>query len=84
MERPSDRLRRLRRSRRISQVMLSELCGLGSKSVGFYEQGGRPGADALIALADYFDTSIDYLLCRTDNPARPPSAAPRGPGDWGP
>lgn len=27
-----------------------------------------PGTDKLKKIADYFDTSIDYLLGRTDNP----------------
>ncbi|MFQ7062144.1 MAG: helix-turn-helix domain-containing protein [[Clostridium] leptum] len=35
-----------------------------------YEIGERnPAFDQLIALADYFDVSIDYLVGRTDKPA---------------
>ena len=40
-------------------------------SLGYqrYEYGERkPSFDMLIALADYFDVSIDYLVGRTDNP----------------
>ena len=34
-----------------------------------YEYGERePNASTLLALADYFDVSVDYLLGRTDNP----------------
>lgn len=71
MERLPDRLRRLRKSHRLTQIGLSELCGLSKNAVHFYERGTKPGADALIALADYFETSVDYILCRTDNPAQP-------------
>ncbi|MCD8116077.1 MAG: helix-turn-helix domain-containing protein [Oscillospiraceae bacterium] len=43
--------------------------GLNQNSISRYETGARE-ADykALIALADYFDVSIDYLLGRTDRP----------------
>ena len=42
---------------------------LNQNSVSRYETGERE-ADytTLIALADYFDVSIDYLLGRTENP----------------
>ena len=44
--------------------------GLTQNSVSRYESGVRE-ADykTLIALADYFNVSIDYLLERTDSPA---------------
>lgn len=37
-----------------------------------YEQGYRDiPTDILIALADYYNTSTDYILGRTNNPAPP-------------
>ena len=44
--------------------------GLTQNSVSRYESGARE-ADykTLIALADYFGVSVDYLLERTDNPS---------------
>ena len=37
----------------------------------FYEYGrSEPTAHILIALADFFDVSLDYLCGRSDDPAR--------------
>lgn len=37
------------------------------EAISSYETGRvMPSADILIKLADYFDTNIDYLLCRTN------------------
>ena len=64
------RLKRLRMQERLTRQTLSQLCGLSDNMVGSYESGtNRPGADALIAMADFFEVSVDYLLCRTDNPS---------------
>lgn len=43
--------------------------GMSQNTISRYESGDRE-ADykTLIAIADYFDVSIDYLLERTDNP----------------
>ena len=63
------RLKALREKRGISQLKLAMDLGLNQNSIGRYESGARE-ADykTLIALADYFDVSIDYLLERTDKP----------------
>ena len=42
---------------------------MNQNSISRYENGQREADYAtLIAFADYFDVSIDYLLERTDNP----------------
>lgn len=42
---------------------------LNQNSISRYETGEREADYAtLIALADYFHVSLDYLLGRTDNP----------------
>lgn len=63
------RLKELRQQRHISQLKLAMDLGLNQNSVSRYETGERE-ADykTLIAFADYFDVSLDYLLERTDNP----------------
>lgn len=58
-------LKRLREKRRISRKVLSELCGLHSDAVRRYERGeSEPTMHALIALADFFGVTVDYLLGR--------------------
>ena len=67
MEDFAKRLQQLRESQKPikSRVVVSHLCGLDSGAVRQYERGERkPTMDALIALADYFDVSIDYLVGR--------------------
>ena len=61
------RLRKLREERRQSRVVVSELCGLSRGAIRYYERGERvPTMDALIAIADYFEVSLDYLTGRTN------------------
>ena len=63
------RLKELREKRGISQVTLASALNLSQNSISRYETGERE-ADytTLIAIADYFGVSVDYLLGRTDNP----------------
>lgn len=43
--------------------------GMSQNTISRYETGARePSRDDLIAIADYFDVSVDYLLGRTENP----------------
>lgn len=63
-----ERLRKLREERRPikSMATVSELCGLERSAVRRYERGERiPNMDALIALADYYEVSLDYLTGRS-------------------
>ena len=61
------RLRELRKKRNITQLKLAMDLGLNQNAVSRYETGEREADYAtLIALADYFGVSIDYLLERTD------------------
>ncbi|MBR2582055.1 MAG: helix-turn-helix transcriptional regulator [Oscillospiraceae bacterium] len=64
------RLKLEREKRGISQLKLAMDLGLTQNSVSRYESGSRQADyETLIALADYFNVSIDYLLERTDNPS---------------
>lgn len=66
----SDRLRYLRMSRGFSRKEVYEAIGSSKPSYYRYENGdSEPSTQKLIALAKYFNVSIDYLVGRTDNPA---------------
>ena len=59
------RLRYLREKKRISCIVLSELCGLSSDMIRRYESGEcEPTLHSLVAIADYFGVTIDFLLGR--------------------
>lgn len=63
------RLKELRKKKRVSQLKLALDLNMNQNSISRYENGVREADYAtLIAFADYFDVSIDYLLERTDNP----------------
>ena len=63
------RLKELRKARGISQLKLAMDLSTNQNTISRYETGERePGITELIALADYFGVSVDYLLMRTDNP----------------
>ena len=66
---PHFRLKQLREKKHISQVRLAIELDMNQNSISRYETEARE-ADykTLIALADYFNVSIDYLLGRTENP----------------
>lgn len=63
------RMRKLREAKRPlrSMMVTSELMGLQSDAVRRYERGeARPSYDALKAIADYYNVSVDYLMGRTN------------------
>ena len=62
------RLRELRKQKGISQLKLAMELNMIQNSISRYENGKRQADySTLIAFADYFNVSIDYLLERTDN-----------------
>ena len=63
------RLRELRKRKRMSQITLALELNMNQNIISRYESGEREADyNTLIAIADYFNVSIDYLLGRTDNP----------------
>ena len=69
MKREIMRLKELRIKKKLSQVRLAIELNMNQNSISRYETGERQADyETLIAFADYFNVSIDYLLERTDNP----------------
>ncbi len=67
----SDRISALRKCKGISLAALGMQLGVTDEAIRLLEKGKRsPSFEILIALADYFDVSLDYLVGRSDDPAR--------------
>ncbi len=65
----SERIKALRKEHGLTQQGVGEIIGVKKYAVYSYEKGrAYPDMRGLIALADYFDVSMDYLAGRTDNP----------------
>ena len=63
----AERLRELRKERHVTQKDMGEILGIQLRSYQRYESGDRrPDYEKLVALADYFDVTTDYLLGRSD------------------
>ena len=65
----TEQLKTYRKTKKATQKDLATYLGVSERAYQHYEAGSRePNIDTLIALADYFDVSLDYLVGRTDNP----------------
>lgn len=65
----NDRLRQLRKARGFTQIRVQMETGIEQALLSKYENGERiPPTETLVKLADFYCVSVDYLLCRTDNP----------------
>ena len=63
------KLKELRKKNHISQVKLALEMNMAQNTISQYENEVRQADyETLIAFADFFDVSVDYLLGRTDNP----------------
>ncbi|RKI67370.1 XRE family transcriptional regulator [bacterium 1xD42-67] len=62
-----ERIRELRIERGLKQREMAEQFGLAVNSYQAYEYATRyPEFPGLIAIADFFDVSLDYLVGRSD------------------
>lgn len=62
------RIEDLRIDSDLTQKQISEVLHISQRSYSHYETGTRAiPVEMLIKLADYYNTSIDYLVGRTDN-----------------
>ena len=69
MEILAKRLVKLRSERKLSRREVAASTGMTERTYQRYENAERdPSAPALLALADYYGVSADYLLGRTEEP----------------
>ena len=60
----AERLRQLMEKKRVSNPQLAKEIGLSHVSIGNYLQGQMPKSEHLLALANYFDVTTDWLVGR--------------------
>lgn len=59
-------LKQIRNSKNLLQTKVAMDLNITQETISSYETGRVfPSSDMLIKLANYYNTSIDYLLCRT-------------------
>ena len=57
------RLKELRLEKRLTQQQLGDILHVCNQTISFWEIGSRePDLDNLVAIAKYFDVTIDFLL----------------------
>ena len=66
-----ERLNELKLTKNLLQKDIAKDVNLSLRAYQYYERGERqPNLSTLIALADYFDVSLVYLVGRSDDPTR--------------
>lgn len=57
------KIKELRKSRKLTQVQLAKIIGLSQSSIGMIETGKQEvGRKTLVKFADFFGVTVDYLL----------------------
>ena len=65
MENFGERLKTIRKNAGMTQVQVAQKCGISQSNINTWENGrSLPLPDGLVALADCFGCSVDYLLGR--------------------
>ena len=63
-------LKLLRKKAGLTQLQVQLATGIEQALLSKFESGVRvPPTETLIILADFYRVSIDYILCRTSDPA---------------
>lgn len=64
-----NRLKELRKSHGYTQVALQMHTGIEQALLSKFENDERiPPTETLLCLAEFYNVSIDYILCRTEKP----------------
>lgn len=63
----NNNLRKLRKEKKLTQIAVQMQTGIEQALLSKFETGERiPPTETLLILADFYDVSIDYILCRTN------------------
>jgi transcriptional regulator with XRE-family HTH domain len=64
-----ERIKNLRNKRNLTQEQLGKYLNVGKSTISQYENNiNTPDITTLIKIANYFNTSVEYLLGRIDDP----------------
>ncbi len=62
-------LRKLRKNKGMTQIAVQMATRIEQALLSKFENGERvPPTETLMTLADFYNVSMDYIMCRTDNP----------------
>ncbi|NBI10825.1 XRE family transcriptional regulator [Colidextribacter sp. OB.20] len=68
-----ERLKLLRKEKKLTQVQVAEFLKVTPRAYQYYEGGSHiPELPNLVALADFYDVSMDYLIGRSETRERQP------------
>ena len=63
------KLKKLRKQRKLTQVELQMRTGIEQSFHSKFENGEHvPPTETSVTLADFYQVSIEYIICRTENP----------------
>ena len=66
-----NRIRDLREDNDLTQQQIADVLGITQRKYSYMETGTQQWTDELlVALANHYRVSIDFLLCQTDCPER--------------
>ena len=68
----ADNIRNLRKAKGLTQEQFAEIMGVSLQSISRWETGvSEPNIQIIAEIADYFETSIDYLVgAKTDKESK--------------
>lgn len=62
-------LKKLRKEKGLTQISVQMKTGIEQALLSKFENEERiPPTDTLIRLAEFYNVSMDYIMCRTENP----------------
>lgn len=62
----SEKIRALREEKNLTQVQVAAEVGMSARGYQDLELGAVPRADRLLAIAEFYGVSMDWLMGRTD------------------